>query len=1195
MKDGKLTSYSTKDGLSSNIVNSLYEDREGSIWIGTNGGGISRFKDGKFTTYKTGDGLPDNYVLALYEDGEASLWIGTNNGRLSRFHDGRFYSRAVEGLKPYTPIRSLYRDRDQVLWAGTGDGLFALKDGAAIRYTTKDGLFSNMVFRLYQDPSGTLWIGTSKGLNRYKNGKLISDKIGDESSASSVTAFAWDSEGSLWVGFIDYGLTRLHAGPFVTYTADDGLNDSFIHTVLQTDKNTLWIGTSNGLSSLHNGKFTSYPANQGFPNKNILSLEQDSKRHLWVGVEGSVYRSQSPVDCAGNQCVPHFVALPNLIPGVYPRAIVEDRSGAIWIGTNLNGVIRYDGKTTKIFTTADGLASNSVKTLIEDREGNLWIGTRVGLVRYKDGVFTTYTEKDGLVKNGIEGLYADAENTLWIATRNGVSRFKNGKFTNYTENDGLYFSFVHHIIEDDRHYLWMSCSKGIFRVSKEQMNEFADGKIKSVTSYAYGLEDGLRSSVASAGYNPGIYKTDDGKIWFATANGLSVVDPQKLSSNTLAPAVHIYDVNIDQRGFDSNRVAEVPPGRGDLAFHYAGLSFLAPEKVKFKYKLEGYDKDWVDAGGRRAAYYSNIPPGWYTFRVIASNDDGVWNQTGTFYTFYLRPHFYQTYWFYALCGVTALLLLWGISRIKARRLERRERELVAVNEALAGRLKAEAQYYELFESAVYGIYRARNGRYLEVNRAMMTLLGYDSANEVLALDPATQVYFDRTEFIKLQAELEKSGRVEGITATWRRKDGKPILVRLSGRRVPSLESGADTVEVIAEDISKEKHLEEQLRQSQKMEAIGRLAGGVAHDFNNLLTIIKGCSELLLQETELPDGKRGTMEEIRKAAERGASLTQQLLAFSRRQVLAPRILDLNVVLRNTEKLLRRLLGEDVELVTDYDPILGRVKADLNQIEQVVLNLCVNSRDAMPHGGKLSLTTRNVSIQGESGAQDGMPPGEYVLIEVRDTGHGMDTETLAHIFEPFFTTKEVGRGTGLGLSTVYGIVEHSGGHIDVESVAGKGTTFRIYLPHTAQVEQADTYAVPPKDLRGSETILVVEDEPALRELTASILRKNGYTVIEASTAVEALQIYQEPAQCIDLVLTDVVMPGMTGTELAKQLRKYKPGMGLMFISGYIDNPTVQEDMLIHNLPFLQKPYGPTELLSKVREALNLHAADLSRKSA
>jgi len=338
-----------------------------------------------------------------------------------------------------------------------------------------------------------------------------------------------------------------------------------------------------------------------------------------------------------------------------------------------------------------------------------------------------------------------------------------------------------------------------------------------------------------------------------------------------------------------------------------------------------------------------------------------------------------------------------------------------------------------------------------------------------------------------------------------------------------------------------------------------------------------------------------MEEIRKAAERGASLTQQLLAFSRRQVLAPRILDLNVVLRNTEKLLRRLLGEDVELVTDYDPILGRVKADLNQIEQVVLNLCVNSRDAMPHGGKLSLTTRNVSIQGESGAQDGMPPGEYVLIEVRDTGHGMDTETLAHIFEPFFTTKEVGRGTGLGLSTVYGIVEHSGGHIDVESVAGKGTTFRIYLPHTAQVEQADTYAVPPKDLRGSETILVVEDEPALRELTASILRKNGYTVIEASTAVEALQIYQEPAQCIDLVLTDVVMPGMTGTELAKQLRKYKPGMGLMFISGYIDNPTVQEDMLIHNLPFLQKPYGPTELLSKVREALNLHAADLSRKSA
>jgi two-component system cell cycle sensor histidine kinase/response regulator CckA len=392
---------------------------------------------------------------------------------------------------------------------------------------------------------------------------------------------------------------------------------------------------------------------------------------------------------------------------------------------------------------------------------------------------------------------------------------------------------------------------------------------------------------------------------------------------------------------------------------------------------------------------------------------------------------------------------------------------------------------------------------------------------------------------------------------------------------------------ISTDVTGGKLLEEQLRQAQKMEAIGRLAGGVAHDFNNLLTAIIGYSQIVLASLGPNDLLRKEVDEIQKAGKRASSLTSQLLAFSRRQILQPRVLDLNVIVSNTVKMLRRLIGEDIHLVTILASDLGHVKIDPGQMEQVIMNLAVNARDAMPRGGKLTVETSNTLLDDTYAREHiSMQPGPYVMLAVTDTGVGMNAETRSHIFEPFFTTKETAMGTGLGLSMVYGIVKQSGGYIWVYSEPGEGTTFKIYFP---QIEEAEDSALQRDDAgylpRGTETILLVEDEQSVRDLTVRILSELGYTVIEASNGEEALQISSERAHGeIDLLLTDVVMPQMSGKLLTDMVKAARPGIKVLFSSGYTDNALVHHGSLEPGTAFLQKPFSPSGLARKVREVLD-----------
>jgi two-component system, cell cycle sensor histidine kinase and response regulator CckA len=521
-------------------------------------------------------------------------------------------------------------------------------------------------------------------------------------------------------------------------------------------------------------------------------------------------------------------------------------------------------------------------------------------------------------------------------------------------------------------------------------------------------------------------------------------------------------------------------------------------------------------------------------------------------------------------------------------------KLIIVNRDVTERKRAEETlrrletgFRSVVEDAPYGIYRANTaGRFLQVNPALQKMLGYESTEELLSKDLPTEIFGHSEEYQRLTELLTRTEEIKDLEMEWKRKDTTPITVRCSGRRVADENGALAYFEAFAEDVTEKRILERQLRMAQKMEAIGRLSGGIAHDFNNLLGVIIGYSRVLKRELGANNPQAEHALEIEKAGQRAASLTKQLLAFSRQQVLSPAVLNLNTLAADMEKMLPQLLGEDIEVSLLLDPELGNVKADQSQIEQVIMNLAVNARDAMPMGGKLKIETSNVELdQTYVRSHPGSKLGSFVLLAVTDTGTGMDPATLTHIFEPFFTTKELGKGTGLGLATVYGIVKQSNGYIGLESTVGKGTSFQIYLPrHAGQPVVDDLKIESPENLRGTETILLVEDSEPLRKLAKTFLESRGFRVLSAESGEDALQVAARFGGAFDLLLTDVVMPGINGRILAENLLLRQPGMKVLYMSGYTDSFIAGHGVLDPGIHLLHKPFIEEVLIRKVREVID-----------
>lgn len=657
MLDGKFTLFTTNEGLPSNTIQAVYEDRQGNLWVAT-ATGLGLFKSGGLTTFTTKERLIGGSIQALFEDAEGALWIATPYG-VGRVKDGAFTNYTVrDGLGSNT-VRAIQQDRGGRLWFGSLGGLTSFSGGRFTTYTTRDGLTNDRIISLHASRDGGLLVGTAGGFCRFTDGRFTGFNSGEALATSTILSLLEDLEGNLWIGTESGGVNLLKDTKFTTYTARNGLSNDVIKSIYEDRQGNTWIGTDGGgLNLLKDGKVSVYTTRDGLSSNFVLALFGDSAGNLWAGTPEGLNRINQ-----GKFTV--YTAADGLANNDV-RSITADRAGNLWIGTR-GGLTRMKDGVFKTFTEVDGLPNDLIATLYEDAKGNLWIGTFGGLSKLANEEFTTLTTRDGLSSDAVISLYEDSDGTLWIGTNGGgLNRMKDGKLTAYTTSNGLLDDVVYRIMEDGRNNLWLSCRKGIFHIDKKELDEFAGGRITSIAPVAYGTADGMMTRECSGGGDPAGWKGRDGKLWFPTIKGVAMIDPERIKTNAQPPPVVIEQIRIDDQTFAPSGRIELPAGTTRFDLYYTAPSFVAPEKVRFKYKLEGFDEDWIDSGTRRIAYYTNLRPGAYTFRVIASNNDGVWNETGATFGLYLKPYFYQTYWFYAVLLLGLALLAWLLFRLRVR-------------------------------------------------------------------------------------------------------------------------------------------------------------------------------------------------------------------------------------------------------------------------------------------------------------------------------------------------------------------------------------------------------------------------------------------------------------------------------------------------------------------------------------------------
>jgi signal transduction histidine kinase/CheY-like chemotaxis protein/ligand-binding sensor domain-containing protein len=667
-------------GTSGSIVNCLYRDRAGTLWAGR-GAGLERWSEGRFHSIPGTE--RDVYTLA--EDTDGALLIGTERG-IQALQHGRIVPRQPAGGRIAGPVWTIYRDREGSLWFGTSDALYRAANGKLDRFTTADGLPPGGVSAIVGTRNGQLWIGTNGGgLARFAAGRFERFSTRDGLSDDAVSALLEDREGSLWVGTQHGGLNRFREPILTIYGRRQGLSANVIWSVYGDRQQALWIGTQEGgLNRFQGGRFTAYTVKDGLPSNSVFATLQTSDGVLWVGTNEGIARLRHG-------------RWENLgAAGAFPRrrvaAFLEDRTGALWIGGK-DGLYRWKNGRLHDYSQEAGVeaavATASVRTIVEDQEGSLWIGTHGrGLIRRRNGRFTTFTTKQGLSDDVVESLYAD-EHGLWVGTVSGLNLVQDGRITILPLSATVFMTDIFQILKDDIGNLWLSSNQGLARVSQRALLDAAAGRRKSVELQEMVSLDGMRRIEFNGATQNAGWKSPDGRLWFPSIKGLVVVDPVHLRSNPLQPPVHIEHLLVDGHAVELTEPLELPPGGGGLEFHYTATSLLIPERVSFRYKLEGYDQDWVDAGTRRVAYYTHVPGGNYRFRVIAANNDGVWNQAGAVVVFRLRPHFYEAVWFAALCGLVVVMSGVGIFRLRLRGIQERSRELAALVEARTGALNVE--------------------------------------------------------------------------------------------------------------------------------------------------------------------------------------------------------------------------------------------------------------------------------------------------------------------------------------------------------------------------------------------------------------------------------------------------------------------------------------------------------------------------
>jgi ligand-binding sensor domain-containing protein/signal transduction histidine kinase len=676
-KDGTFTHC---EGPMGNNIRCLCETSDGALWFGTTTG-LSRWHEGKWTRWTKEDGLSDDTVRSLCEGESGDLWVGTGK-RLNRWSEGKIAGTydAGHGLD-IVSIRGLWRDTHGEIWIASNGGLFCKTGDEFISFSNADGLEDQTCIAVRRDRRGTLWVGSSGGLNRRSNGRFVSELTANGEGYDLINAMLEDREGNVWIGGKD-GLHRLRPTPFTTYTRRNGLSHNNVMSVCEDASGVLSAGTwGGGVSRLKDGKFATLTTKQGLIIDQVMGLCPLPDRSTWIGFdyERGLIRWHPDTGFVESHQRPGERQFATM------RVIFRDHQDVLWLGTR-DGLYQVQNKAFHRYGTTEGLPHDSIRAIFEDHAGVLWIGTQQGVIRRRADRFEKIHERTVLARSPVVSFYEDVQHALWMGTT-GAGLFRISKtgagedhVAQITTRNGLFSDDVHGILTDDFGNFWMGCRQGIFRVSQRELNEVADGRGVGIANVAYGLQEGLVSTECNIIAQPSAWRGRDGRLWFATAKGLSVIDPKfNLKINETPPPVVIEEVLVDKqvqgptarvqrdRAASAPSTLNIPPGRGELEIHYTALSFTAPEKNRFKYKLEGLETDWVDAETRHAAFYNNVPPGDYTFRVIACNNDGVWNSAGSSLKLLLRPHYWQTWWFKTLIIVASLTFVGSSVRYATRK------------------------------------------------------------------------------------------------------------------------------------------------------------------------------------------------------------------------------------------------------------------------------------------------------------------------------------------------------------------------------------------------------------------------------------------------------------------------------------------------------------------------------------------------
>jgi PAS domain S-box-containing protein len=1212
--------------LSNNWVRALYEDSEGNLWIGTNGGGLVRLKNGTFTAYTTDDGLTDNHVWSICRDREKNLWVGTEKG-LNRINEGRItIYTTIQGLSNciiraihedrkgglwigshggglyhlekgkftiYTKaqglandrVNAIHEDRQGTMWIGTnGGGLYSMKNGEPPFhvYTTKDGLANDAIRAIHEDRDGNLWIAThGGGLSRFKEGKFSSLNKKHGLVDNIVMSLCEDAEGSLWLGTWGGGLNCLKNGKFTMYTTRGGLSNDMVLSIYEDRKGTIWLATDGGLNRLDpgTGKFTIYTKKQGMASDLVVSIYEDRQGTMWFGTDGSglnrmekgkfsVYTTRDGISN-------------NMI-----RPIYEDRQGNLWIGTYGGGLNRLKNGKFTVYTTGHGLANNIIRAVYEDRQGTLWIGTEGGLNRlvHPDGgdgllSFAAYTTKDGLAGNNVKAIHEDREGSLWIGTYSGgLSRLKNGIFTNITTNDGLFDDTVYQILEDDSGNLWMGCNKGIFQVSRQELNRFCGGELDRVHCTAYDDNDGMKSRECNGITWPSAWKGRDGKLWFPTKKGVVKIDPDNIEINRLQPPLKIEAITADNMKFQPPFAARggtliLPPGTERFEIKYTGLSFLAPKKVRFKYKLEDFDKEWQNVGTRRVAYYTKLPPGNYTFRVKACNNDGIWNETGASVSFYQEPFFYQTWWFYVMCGIVVLVLAGGLYSLRVKQLTNRKKELehlVAERTHELEETNKELEKLSIVASETDNavVIMDARGNIEWSNEGFTRLYGYTLA-QFIKEKGKNIVEFSKNPNIKeIIAKIPVERKPVTYECIFTGRGGKKIWAQTT--LTPIFDARGQLIKMIAidSDISKIKESEIQiknqhreiLKKSQRLHEAIEIAGKereaanaanqakseflarMSHEIRTPLNGIIGFSDMLM-DTNLNDEQLDYARTIRRSGDALTALLNDILDFSKIEagelIIIPIDFDPEVTVFDVfEIVVPRVANKPVEVMCRIsDDVPAYVKGDAGRFRQVLANLMGNAVK-FTREGEIELS---LDVDKEENER------VKFHVKVRDTGIGIPEDKREAIFDAFqqadgSTTREY-QGSGLGLSISRQIAALMGGDVWVESTPGKGSTFHFTAWMDKSEKQPVKETVPGQELMAGKKALVVDDNRTNLEILTHVLKRANMQVVALTQPDKVIPVISESfasGEPVDICIIDIRMPETSGYDVAGQIRKLDPPM-------------------------------------------------------